>query len=243
MSKKRNPSWHRDEILLALDLYFQLKPGEIHARNPAVIKLSEELNRLPLFIERPNEEKFRNPNGVALKLSNFLAIDDNYTGKGMKRGGALDKEIFDTFENRKQELHQIVQSIRNVSSNQKLVDQLYAIQDDPEVQEVQEGQVIYRLHKLYERNPTIVKRKKEQTLDTLGTLACEVCDFDFQKVYGELGRGFIECHHKVPLAKLNGNTQTRLHDLALVCSNCHRMLHRDIDRLGVEELRKYFHQS
>ena len=79
----RNPKWHRDEIILALDLYFKTEPGQIHARNPDVIELSEILNKLPIHDERPDHVKFRNANGVGLKLSNFLAIDPEYLGKGM----------------------------------------------------------------------------------------------------------------------------------------------------------------
>ncbi|WP_181566710.1 hypothetical protein [Aequorivita sp. CIP111184] len=68
-----NPKWHR-EIILALNLYFKLEPGQIQARNPAIIELSEVLNKLPIHEGRPNSVKFRNPNGVGLKLSNFLTI-------------------------------------------------------------------------------------------------------------------------------------------------------------------------
>lgn len=43
----RNPKWHRDELILALELYFRVEPGQIHARNPAIIELSRTLNALP----------------------------------------------------------------------------------------------------------------------------------------------------------------------------------------------------
>lgn len=58
-----------------------------------------------------------------------------------------------------------------------------------------------------------------------GRLACEVCGFEFERTYGSHGDGYIECHHVVPLA-FAGPSRTRLADLAVVCSNCHRMLHR-----------------
>lgn len=64
MEKKRNPKWQRDELILALDLYFQLEPGQIHARNPLVIDLSDTLNKLPIHRDKEEYEKFRNPNGV-----------------------------------------------------------------------------------------------------------------------------------------------------------------------------------
>lgn len=44
----KNPTWQRDELILALDLYFQLEPGQIHGRNPQVEELSELLNQLPI---------------------------------------------------------------------------------------------------------------------------------------------------------------------------------------------------
>src|SRR5690606_40837895 len=62
----RNPKWQRDELILALDLYFDLEPGQIHARNPDVIALSDTLNQLPIHGNKREFEKFRNPNGVSL---------------------------------------------------------------------------------------------------------------------------------------------------------------------------------
>lgn len=73
----RNPKWQRDEIILALDLYFNLESGQMNATNNDIIELSKILNQLPIHENRPDEVRFRNPNGVALKLSNFLAIDPN----------------------------------------------------------------------------------------------------------------------------------------------------------------------
>ena len=43
-----------------------------------MIELSHGLNALTLHPERPDAARFRNPNGVALKLANFAALDPNY---------------------------------------------------------------------------------------------------------------------------------------------------------------------
>lgn len=69
-------------------------------------------------------------------------------------------------------------------------------------------------------------------------LKCEVCGFDFEKVYGQLGAGYIEVHHKKPVSE--GERITDLdNDLVMLCSNCHRMIHRGRDHmLTVEELRR-----
>ena len=37
---------------------------------------------------------------------------------------------------------------------------------------------------------------------------------------------------------IDPNSKTTIDDLAMVCSNCHRMLHRSIDTLSVESLRR-----
>ncbi len=100
-----------------------------------------------------------------------------------------------------------------------------------------EGRALLKLHKMKERKPQIVRRKKRAVLADKGRLVCEACDFDFAWFYGKLGEGFAECHHRSPLAELDGQAPTRLADLAIVCSNCHRMLHRSRPMMSVEQLR------
>ena len=36
---------------------------------------------------------------------------------------------------------------------------------------------------------------------------------------------------------ITGESKTKLADLALVCSNCHKMLHKEIDTLTIKELK------
>jgi len=93
----RNPKWHRDEIILALDLYFNPNRGTITSTNPKIIELSEKINKLKIPVNRNDEKKFRNPNGVSLKLSNFLALDPKYQGAGMKSYSKLDAELFEKY--------------------------------------------------------------------------------------------------------------------------------------------------
>jgi 5-methylcytosine-specific restriction protein A len=235
----KNPKWHRDEIILALDLYFELEPGHINARNPEIVRLSEILNKLPIHEERPDKVKFRNPNSVRLKLSNFLAIDPDYHGKGMASYSRLDKAVFDEFYNDKTELKRIANKIKRIALDPGLSLKLYEIKDDEgeDSFSVREGKVIYKLHKHIERNNIINNKKKEFYFKKYGKLNCEVCRFDFKEFYGNIGDGFIECHHIKPLSELNNETETALNDLALVCSNCHRMLHRNLNALSIEDLK------
>jgi 5-methylcytosine-specific restriction endonuclease McrA len=67
---------------------------------------------------------------------------------------------------------------------------------------------------------------------------CQVCGLRFEDAYGKLGAGFAEAHHRIPLNRLNGKVKTRVEDLATVCANCHRMLHKmEGKRSDVEKLK------
>ena len=69
---------------------------------------------------------------------------------------------------------------------------------------------------------------------------CKVCSFDFEEVYGERGKAYIEVHHLRPVSTLDGKTKVDpKSDMTVLCSNCHRMVHRRKDHvLAPEELKR-----
>lgn len=87
-----------------------------------------------------------------------------------------------------------------------------------------EGELRLVSHLVKERNREIVKEKKRLAIKN-NALHCEVCKFSFAQIYGA---NFIECHHLSPIGEA-GVRETKLEDLALVCANCHRMLHSKFD--------------
>ena len=228
---KRNPDWTRDELILALDLYFRRGRRQLDAGSREVIALSEYLNELPIHEHGQRGPAFRNPNSVAMKLGNFASIDPAHPGSGLPRGGRLDAEVFHYYAANPALLAQTATAIRNaVQEPQPDFDFETGEQDFPE------GRLLTRRHLARERNPTLVKRKKEAVLQATGKLSCQCCGFDFASAYGELGAGFAECHHTQPIASLKEGHRTKLEDLAIVCANCHRMLHRSRPLLSVAEL-------
>ncbi|MEW6063992.1 HNH endonuclease [Desulforamulus profundi] len=83
----------------------------------------------------------------------------------------------------------------------------------------------------YERNP----KARKLCLEKYGYKCC-VCEFDFEKVYGDIGFQYIEVHHLRPLHEINKEYQIDpVNDLRPVCPNCHAMLHKA--SLTIEELR------
>jgi 5-methylcytosine-specific restriction protein A len=91
-------------------------------------------------------------------------------------------------------------------------------------------------HLRRERNAALVKAKKTTTLKATGKLCCEACGFDFVLVYGDIGKDFCEVHHLTRLADATTPVKTELKDLAVLCSNCHRIIHRKDPMLSVVEL-------
>ncbi len=87
----------------------------------------------------------------------------------------------------------------------------------------------------YERKPS----NRKDAFDLHG-FDCAVCGFNFGKTYGSWGQGFAEVHHLIPFFETGSqHRQTNPQiDLAVVCSNCHRMMHRKKGMtLTVKELR------
>ena len=88
-------NWREEEIILLLSYYKRMRSGDMHKSHPLVLEASEAIRGLEINQEYSSKStKFRNPNGIALKLANFLFLDPNYSGKGMKGCSVLDKKIF-----------------------------------------------------------------------------------------------------------------------------------------------------
>lgn len=111
------------------------------------------------------------------------------------------------------------------------------IQDESDESSFAEGKIRYAMHRKLERDGALASRAKASRLKQTGKLVCEVCSFNFSEVYGSLGSGFIEAHHTSPVSTLDGESKTKIESLAMVCSNCHRMLHRSNPLLSPTELK------
>jgi predicted HNH restriction endonuclease len=93
-----------------------------------------------------------------------------------------------------------------------------------------EGRRKLVLHLVRERNQALVAEKKASA----ASHACEICGFDSLQKYGE---DYCEVHHLTPLAQLVDDYETTLDDLAIVCANCHRIIHLATPPMDIAELR------
>jgi len=100
-----------------------------------------------------------------------------------------------------------------------------------------EGAASTKLVKVYERD----RGARLRCVNYWGW-RCFVCSFDFERVYGGLGKEFIHVHHLKPLSEIGGEYHLNPEqDLRPVCPNCHAMLHRSVPALTIEELQRQMH--
>ena len=110
----RNRRWSREELVLALDLYFKI--GASYKTHPDVIDLSDILNRLSDAGLEADSIRFRNPNSVAMKLGNFARLDSKHSGTGLTHGGKLEQAIWDEFTGKRNELALAASAIKSAIS-------------------------------------------------------------------------------------------------------------------------------
>jgi len=99
----------------------------------------------------------------------------------------------------------------------------------------------YVYHRKIERNRTAARQAKKFH----GT-RCQACDLDFAERYGEIGEGFIEAHHLRPIATLKEGLPVKYDvaaDFAVLCSNCHRMIHRFPDPSDLAKFRAFINAN
>jgi 5-methylcytosine-specific restriction protein A len=226
--------WTREELVLALDLYVQAYPHAPGKGSAEVRELSTLLRSLPIHPVADREPEFRNIEGVYLKLMNFRALDPRAPGVGMPHGAHLDGVIWDEYGHDPERLRRVAREIKAGASVDPA--EVAAVRSDDDAEEV-EGGIVTAAHRRRERSRSLARRKRADVRQQTGRLACEACGLDFDAVYGpDIGEGVSECHHRVPLAT-SGPTRTRLKDLAILCANCHRAVHR-LRPMDLEELQR-----
>ncbi|MEU6273591.1 HNH endonuclease [Streptomyces populi] len=214
-------NWTRDELVLACALVAENGWRELRPGDEEVQKLSQVLRRLPLHDGAAADPRFRSPGSVSLKTGNIVTARADYHGAPMK-GGRLTREVVADFTDHPSEMLAAAQALRAGVMSGEII-RIPA--QEGETDEAREGQLLRRWALYRERSRPLRDRKIQAALDEGGPLRCEVCAFDFTVAYGELGAGYIEVHHRLPL-HISGATETRIADLALLCANCHRMCHR-----------------
>jgi len=219
-----NPKWTREEVLLALALYFESGGRILTKDDPRVRGLSKLLCELPFHGDESRKVSFRNPDGVAFKLQNlhFLA-----TGDGLGNTSRMDQAVWREYHEVPERVIDIASQIRRAA---EVVRDSSFPKDVEEDLDFLEGRTLSEIHRRIERSASLrikfvtYRRKK-------GPLECEICCAKPLKYDPQMADAIFEVHHIVPISQL-GLQRTRLSDLALLCANCHRCVHRLISLNG-----------
>ncbi|MGH7455743.1 MAG: HNH endonuclease [bacterium] len=114
---------------------------------------------------------------------------------------------------------------------QKLEAAIEKVSESNRQKEVVEGET-YKIEAVFRsRNRALIQAKKANS-----DYRCEVCGFNFEATYGAIGREYIIAHHLRPIS--SGVIKTTLDDIALLCANCHAMVHVKTPPVSIEDLRK-----
>lgn len=261
--------WAYQEVEIGNPFYLHFSPkfraSTSHAKPGEIIMLFQTIQGLPGFVKgtylthliTPLDNKVINdftlayPHmrlmGAIAKPERPILKPDQYNFFKPNRGALCSLDLIEPFygtatlADKQKFFWRLFGNINNNLDNEfKINDE----ESDPPDYEIgyAEGATLFVLkrHKHYERNVEVIKKAKEKA-KAEGRFHCEACSFNFESTYPKLGDSFIECHHQTPIAS-GGIRTTYISDLALVCSNCHRMLHRKLDGkfLTVEELKEKF---
>ena len=227
-----NPHWTRDETILALDLYFDCADQLPSSSDQRVHELSELLRAFPHHSHAARKESFRNPDGVSFKLQNIRQVA---TGKGLGNVSKMDRQVWAELGSEPQRTKQLAALIR------KGIEVVESVKEEEAPYEVfTEGRVVTETHLRRERDPKI-RKKLLQAKRNAGSLECEICGNYSPVKTPELEESMFEAHHILPLS-VTQERKTKLSEMALVCANCHRMIHRAIALrkrwLSIEEAQK-----
>lgn len=228
-----NPDWNRDETILALDLLYRHgKP--LDKRHGDVQELSNLLRAANIHPPAARNDRFRNPDGVALKLQNLLSATDPTRSLSST---ITDRAVVGDFPfGKANEVAVLAAAIRALIED----GEPFEPADGEDEAALVEGEWLAGRHRRRERQLRIrllASHPGDQ-------LKCEVCDHQAPATLNrELQESNFEAHHTIPLAAAEGQRATRLRDMALLCVCCHRLIHKkmSIDRrwISVEECRAF----
>lgn len=228
-----NWNWTEEEKILVADLADDRSWRGFNKTTEGVAGLSALLRSTTAFyplVGRP--DGFRNLNGVALKASNLIAWHPDRTALKGTRRTLAELPLVEAFVLDRDRMKRLAAEIRERISdgtsqgglNGAIPRELENV-DSGAAEAAEEGGLRAVVSYRRERDSKLRERKLEVVEASGRVIACEVCEFDFERSYGERGRGYIEVHHVTPL-HVSGVVETRLEDLVLLCANCHRMVHR-----------------
>lgn len=195
-----------------------MKEGTILHAIVKVLKETSPLNVDEIYNEilEKNYYKFgaKDPKHVVYVVLNRSTINSNYTDK---------YEIH--FFKRNDGTYEILEMIE-----EPYLDKF----ERDEIQIYKEGGSSTFIKKVYKRS----KEARRTCIKYYGC-KCFICGFDFEKVYGNVGKGYIQVHHLKLISEAKDVYEIDpIKDLIPVCANCHSIIHLFSRPFSPEDVKK-----
>ena len=222
---KSRVKWTRDEVILALDLFFSSHKKVFPVDSPEVIKLSKLLNELPIIPREDKTDDFRNTSGIHFQLSQF----DSYLKGRVLKVGKIFVQVYEEYIHDLSELHKIASAIRN----SKNILNTIPFGDKVEGLGFKEGALLFHLHRYFEA---------DYKLRLLGKFIkdnCTICKLDFTQAYHGSKDDFYELHLIKPPKDYTDDYSYSCSDYIVVCPSCHKVLHITrpwVDKINIEKI-------
>ena len=204
-----NVAFTRDEIILALDAYYQSNGKNFGIKSERLSELCSLLQSLPIHSQTKKNSSFRTPQGVRHQLYAFSSSFKS--GEKNQNVGDLFFEVAFEYEDRHDELHKIALAIKN---NIPFFESTFG--NDNESFDFPEGNLLGHLHRIIECRDS----KGLQIGDR-----CSICGLKPEALYLPCGQ-LLELHLAVNPSDMVGNRQYQQENFITVCPNCHAALHK-----------------
>lgn len=174
----------------------------------------------------------------SMSILKYLGIENEF--KGLFRGMTVAQAIAELKQVTNADYEDIIAILSGKEISETKCEEDIQSETAIDYRSAKEGRCELVYTTRYERSPILRKR----AIQIHGT-TCMACEFNFYKFYGARGKDYIEVHHLIPLSTLEEEFEINpVTDMAVVCSNCHRMIHRDKnDILSIDELKEIINQN
>ena len=202
-------SFTRDEVILALDILYSSENGRIYPDSEEMVDFSAILNHLPIHPIENRHQDFRTPHGIANQINLFRVAMK--TGKRSPSLGIKFSEVATEFDDRRDELHKIIHSIRNNEAH-------FSVGCGSVLGDIgfSEGILLGHLHRAIEaRNGSRIRLSDH----------CEVCNLKPEIYYRPCGN-LLQAHLTEDRLEMDCNKKYQENKFITICSTFHVALHR-----------------
>lgn len=194
-------------------------------------KLSEDEKKLLILTYFDNRQHHLNTRDKTISVENNFnkLIKSKHEKLLSKIPHKLQKEQSNSIKNYiKRTIIEDEETIKTTCTNTKNIDKeldKIAIKEEKRISNhiTYEGRISYSN-----------KRKLKKILGN----TCSACGIKMSDIYGDIGNGYIELHHKIPYSEMSKNDSRVLtkNDFCVLCPNCHKMIHKLDDASDIELL-------